>query len=778
MQIREIRIRRFGPWRDASVQVPESTPLAVLIGGNESGKSMLRRFIRWVLWGDPPAGTGSPAENEPGDAAESPASCTVDPESSALRSSGTIGTAKDAERRDAEAERDIREGWLRVRFAGQEFTVWRCHRDGREQWDVCPAREDFEVEAQTVAPNDEPRPRGTDRDVAGKASGPVVASTAEPGCSAEQPPAPPADVASVATRERPGPSAPAMDSAPGEHDDAHRFESRRLREWLSRAKQNGIADACVLDLFSLAEREFLADPLLRERLWTMELPVAARAVLWALRAADEEIARIWSGDGSEGRLPEAFEAFRQACLREHSWVEEQRRRRQVVDRWRATRAELRDAQRRRDGLEHQLRGHRLLNQAWPLWKREQEILQALRNLPAPPEPHEDALRRFRQIRGDLEDVERRLRETRDRLRQVRAEYEAVRTARRRLRFRPVIERLVQQAEQCASEREDIAQLRRRIAETREKLENAVRNLGPRWTVERIERLNFSWGIHVQLLHVARDYEGELGRQQRLRRCTTTLDRRYRREAARLQEACRRHGAETIREAIDRARRQLAQVRQKQVWATRLRELEGAREQLIAEEQRVQLAAEFPRWMQVVLGIFVAAGAFAVVAGLVTSLSSDWLAGLGYVFLGLTSGAMAWAWKRHVESEAGARWERLHERVRSMDRSIAELRGLLDGASGPADGAAMPAAAGSERATQDAVPPPHEAVVEKDAERSAATVPQDGPEPERPQPRRAAADDPEIAEADREIERLTQVLVELEALQERQRRVVVLRRRLR
>ncbi|RMG35028.1 MAG: hypothetical protein D6725_13275 [Planctomycetota bacterium] len=58
------------------------------------------------------------------------------------------------------------------------------------------------------------------------------------------------------------------------------------------------------------------------------------------------------------------------------------------------------------------------------------------------------------------------------------------------------------------------------------------------------------------------------------------------------------------------------------------------------------------------------------------------------------------------------------------------------------------------------------------------MPQDGPEPERPQPRRAAADDPEIAEADREIERLTQVLVELEALQERQRRVVVLRRRLR
>lgn len=50
MKITEIEIEQFGPWNQLSLPIA-GEGLTVVSGGNESGKSALRRFIRGVLFG-------------------------------------------------------------------------------------------------------------------------------------------------------------------------------------------------------------------------------------------------------------------------------------------------------------------------------------------------------------------------------------------------------------------------------------------------------------------------------------------------------------------------------------------------------------------------------------------------------------------------------------------------------------------------------------------------------------------------------------------------------
>ena len=68
MRLTEIKIDRFGVWRDLRVPLSESG-ISVFYGPNEAGKSTLMRFVRGVMYGfRPPTGIEQHSATARGDA--------------------------------------------------------------------------------------------------------------------------------------------------------------------------------------------------------------------------------------------------------------------------------------------------------------------------------------------------------------------------------------------------------------------------------------------------------------------------------------------------------------------------------------------------------------------------------------------------------------------------------------------------------------------------------------------------------------------------------------
>lgn len=52
MRIDSVHIYGFGKWQDQQFSFPDSNEIIKIIGNNESGKSTLRQFILYMLFGE------------------------------------------------------------------------------------------------------------------------------------------------------------------------------------------------------------------------------------------------------------------------------------------------------------------------------------------------------------------------------------------------------------------------------------------------------------------------------------------------------------------------------------------------------------------------------------------------------------------------------------------------------------------------------------------------------------------------------------------------------
>lgn len=317
-------------------------------------------------------------------------------------------------------------------------------------------------------------------------------------------------------------------------------------------------------------------------------------------------------------------------------------------------------------------------QPWQLVRELQLELDALPDLRGFPA---DGLQRLDRLETDLANATK----TRERLLQeAREQAERIQAIGRDPEIRKyggAIAFLCEQRPFIRESDEYVAERTAKLEQSDARLQEMLTELGPTWTVERLDAVQDSPEDQATLVTESRVY-------QQVVFGTRRKQKRYKRRAAACQDrelALRTqlmdlgvHG-DSLDEPLVVAHERLEQLVDLGKQQLRLAELmhrsDAIDEQLETFRDRMGL----PDWVYGVLVLFGLAGVGLIIAGLTASVTHGWIVGLIYIVLAVLAGAITWAIKSHYDGEMQDEVEDLREqrrtnesRIRSVDAQIRDI----------------------------------------------------------------------------------------------------------
>lgn len=339
---------------------------------------------------------------------------------------------------------------------------------------------------------------------------------------------------------------------------------------------------------------------------------------------------------------------------------------------------------RQVGMHSQLRGHLFLERVWPSWKQAREYRQELAKLPAISSFPENGLARLDKLDHDIESAVR----CRDALKGEAVSFRKQASA---LKLNPqirehsaTIQGLLDQQEHFTRIGEEVVELDSEANKTKTELNAALQQLGPEWSLEKLEKVDISPASQFGLMSAARNYEQALRARSRLRHRCRSASQRCRRTMAQLDEQVKKLGGVSWDQAVSAAQKRLSDL--EGLGQLRLREADldqqqaRIHEQLFAGDER----SDIPKWIYPVFIFFVAAGLFFFLLGFWRGVQTSMIGGLAYAVLGATCGVIGWAFKRHASGAKVQHFEQLEERQREVETELRRTRESINRITGASE----------------------------------------------------------------------------------------------
>lgn len=337
-------------------------------------------------------------------------------------------------------------------------------------------------------------------------------------------------------------------------------------------------------------------------------------------------------------------------------------------------AELR---RRQTGIQSQLRGHLFLERAWGPWRRLQECERELDDLPEVAAFPEQGIERLNRLDAELADA----RGARD---QILAEAKSLRGKLKETRNSEDIEAHAAAMQGFVQQQAWLAALNQRIALAQAAadddglaFEAARERLGSGQTESQLESLDTSAGVREKLFGTADSFRAAISRRVRIRRECRRLSAGCRTRQAAIQSRLNSLHADSIEAAHADTQRRIAELK-------RVAELEllesDLKRRLNDDCERLADAAareDLPPWVYLVLGVFCFAGIVLAGWGLITGISTSWVAGGIYAMLALTCAGLAWGIRQHFEVNTAQRLAVLNARTEKWSGELQSTRKTLD-----------------------------------------------------------------------------------------------------
>ncbi len=216
----------------------------------------------------------------------------------------------------------------------------------------------------------------------------------------------------------------------------------------------------------------------------------------------------------------------------------------------------------------------------------------------------------------------------------------------------------------------------------------ARRWAPTGPTRELSAVDTSPQAQLTLLDAARAYRVAVGRRSDVRRKYRRLQHAANKREASIQERVERLGKHPEAAAAE-LRQRLSSIEQ----MTELRAREAALDHRgQALRQRLDNFAdslEIPSWVSAVLAIFAIGGAIFAVTGIVTGVTTNTIAGVAYLLLGITCGTIAFKLRHHFEGALQETAERVRDERRAEDIELRRTReeiARLTGATGPAPAA--------------------------------------------------------------------------------------------
>ena len=485
-------------------------------------------------------------------------------------------------------------------------------------------------------------------------------------------------------------------------------DTGRLESWFQGVGEQVFDDVFAIGLRELQQLATLSDDEAAQRIYGITLGPEGQRLLDISRRADADRNRLLNPKFSAtqrptGELLELFDEHDRLQARIESLRAQRDDYASLATERDQTEQEISNLKQRQSGIQHELRGHLLLQRAHVPWQRLQECERQLAELPDVREFPEEGLARLDKLDSDIT-VASRTRQT------LIAEVQAWRKQ-GKITIDPEFRRQAAALHGLVAQRgllDDLQQQQQTAQSHAEEAdlsyESEREQLGGNWTTSKLAELDTSSEAYERLRHQADSLQATHRRRASIRTACKRLDASIRRRRELLDVRLRELGGSTTTEALATQRTRLEQLQQ----ATQLRlcETELVERQAGIFEHRARMAprTQLPTWVFGLLVMFGAFGCLLAVSGLVIGVRMGALAGAVYGLGGLTCLGLAAGLKRQYEvdsqSSVDALDAELQENITQL-RNTRELIRRLVNPDAPATDATAPAADGSANEHADA-----------------------------------------------------------------------------
>jgi uncharacterized protein YhaN len=458
-------------------------------------------------------------------------------------------------------------------------------------------------------------------------------------------------------------------------------KEQAMQHLLSGTSENLYADIFAVGVRELQQLATLGTDQVSEYIYGLSMGPQGRQILDATAAVKERRFRVLRDQGAAGTLPELFDRYAKLAGNRRNIGEARDRHARLTRRRRELTDEIQKLQIREGAITSELRGRRFLQSAWKPWKRSQDLQEELQKLPLVHSNPGEALKQLQACDKDIQDCTARREKLNEQAAQLKAQAERLQMDAAFEKERYAIQSLVEQAEWLRQIDEQIRQSEDRAAELKRELNHQMAQLGPGWTIERLNAIDTSPNAHHRLLQSARTFQTALQRRAKLRRWNRSLSHKSQQELVELNAELDPLGM-TVMEAI-------------QGEQSRMQELENLGRLRLQEERlalkiqtvrrvmsRVETDEGIPAWVDKAVNAMWWVGTALFLFGILTfALGSDARRSLGGALAAAAFGFAGMMWwsvrnglRNHFDRQTGIRLDDLTEEARQADR---ELRNIQD-----------------------------------------------------------------------------------------------------
>lgn len=312
-------------------------------------------------------------------------------------------------------------------------------------------------------------------------------------------------------------------------------------------------------------------------------------------------------------------------------------------------------------LQMNLRGFSHLEKVHPPWSRCRELRRDLESLPDFRAFPADGVARIERLEMDIASSQRTRETLLGEISQINQRLSEIRISPEIRRFSGAVQILVEQRAVLSTVEPRISELELQASVQQRDLAEHLAELGPHWSLARLDAIQDSPERHAAFVDAARDYQAIASKTRRMQRRHRTASISVRDRELALRTELQSHGvpSEALDETINIAQKRLGHLVELGRWHAEAAQLERQTGGIGEQLERLNDRHGIPDWIFGVLAWFTIAGFALFVGGLYSAVYTGWLVGFIFIVLSVFAAGVSWAFRTNFE--------------RNLQEQVSELR---------------------------------------------------------------------------------------------------------
>lgn len=452
---------------------------------------------------------------------------------------------------------------------------------------------------------------------------------------------------------------------------------RTLDELLSGTTGDLFESIYAVGLKELQELGTLKHEEVSQRIYGLSLGPEGKQFLKVQQLAEKFHGQLFDSQQHRGRLVDLLNHRQTLQQRVQALPDRLGEYRLLAERQEEADVEIIELKKQQSKLHKELAGYRHLDRLYGPWKRERQLSAEMKQLPDPRTLPANALSLFDHLDSQVRTVEREL-ESLD------GELRGIKERRAHLGLSPKLRENLVSIQALLDQRSWVSDAQRRLGEAQAdagfvkgELDQKIAEIGPKWTINRLDHVETTPDAHLRLVNAARDYQRGLSRKARHERRYEALSANAQRKLSEFQDRLKQLQIESLPKAIGDCQKRIADLEELGKLRHQETELKQLNRQLHNQITRLRTNIDLPWWAYLMLWAFACFGIFLFFAGLYKAVDTAWIIGAIYTLTGVMCCGLTWALRTHYEADMRDQVTNIHDEAEQVDTQLGQVREQMD-----------------------------------------------------------------------------------------------------